>query len=62
MNRIICKILGHKHRLHRKITPFIREIKCDRCNQLFGMNDDVQSILPLDFELKFAHDLILEEK
>jgi hypothetical protein len=61
MKKLICKIFGHKYKLHRKITSSIREVKCTRCKQLFGMNDDIQTILPLDWELKFAHDLIQDK-
>ena len=59
MKKIICKILGHKYKLLRKISNTIVEVKCARCNSEFGMNSDTQSILPLDGELKTLHTFLI---
>lgn len=29
--RSLCRLFGHKYRLKRDITPYIRELKCPRC-------------------------------
>ena len=52
---VMCCFFGHKYRLKRHITPYLREIKCTRCKQKFGMNDQTQSVLPLDDELIEVH-------
>lgn len=52
---VMCRFFGHKYRLKRHITPYLREIKCTRCKQEFGMNDQTQSVLPLDNELRELH-------
>ena len=62
MKRILCKLLGHKYKLLRKISNTIVEVKCDRCKAEFGMNSDVKSILPLDGELQTLHSFLLHEK
>lgn len=59
MSNIICTLFGHKYRLKRKITSNIREIKCIRCFQEFGMNDELRAVLPLDDELKEAHNSLI---
>jgi hypothetical protein len=51
----LCYLLGHKYRLKKHITSYLREIKCTRCKQEFGMNDQTKSVLPLDKELKELH-------
>jgi hypothetical protein len=52
---VMCCFFGHKYRLKRHITPYLREIKCTRCKQEFGMNDQTQSVLLLDDELIELH-------
>lgn len=58
MKKLICKIFGHKYTLLRRISPTIRELKCTRCNSEFGMNDELMAVLPMDFDLKHAHDIL----
>jgi hypothetical protein len=58
MSKIICYILGHKYRLHKKITDEIREVKCIRCNMLFSMSDNPQCLLPMDDELHELHKIL----
>lgn len=62
MKRLICKIFGHKYFLIRRITPVIREVGCKRCGQEFGMHDEVQAILPLDDELRYANNILRSVK
>jgi hypothetical protein len=59
MNKMLCLIFGHRYRILRKITPYVRELKCKRCKKEFGMNDDVKVVLPLDQELREAHNSML---
>lgn len=56
---VMCRFFGHKYRLKRHITPYLREIKCTRCKKEFGMNDQTQSVLPLDNELRELHRVLL---
>lgn len=60
LNSIMCLLFGHKYSLIRNITPTIKEIKCDRCNLEFGMNDDLEVLLPLDKNLKETHKELLK--
>lgn len=54
-----CLFGKHKYKITRKISDNIQELTCTRCNKEFGINHDVQAVLPLDKELKDAHDFIL---
>lgn len=60
IKRLICKLFGHKYRLHRKITNTIREVGCKRCKQLFAMNDSVKALVPMDGEFLNLHEEILQ--
>lgn len=55
---VVCRLFGHKYRLKKHITPYLREIKCTRCKQEFGMNDHTQSVLPMDNELIEVHSML----
>ena len=55
MSNILCKIFNHKYRLWKEITPTIREVRCKRCGEFFGMNDNTKSILPMCQELYILH-------
>lgn len=55
---LACRLFGHKYRLKKHITPYLREIKCTRCKQEFGMNDHTQSVLPMDDELRKVHSML----
>jgi hypothetical protein len=63
--RIICFILGHKKPFEeiRCIEPLtIYELRCKRCGAEFGYNRRMKAILPLDEDLKYAHDVLLGVK
>ena len=53
---VMCRIFGHKYILKRKITPYLREIRCERCGKEFGMHDELRCVLPLDDELRACND------
>lgn len=55
-------VFGHKYRLFRKVTDSIREVECKRCKEQFGMHDVVKVLVPLDDELRHAHNIILKNK
>jgi hypothetical protein len=55
IDSVMCRLFGHKYTLKRNITPYLREIKCERCGKEFGINDETKSVLPLDNELKKLH-------
>jgi len=59
MKKLICYLFNHKYRLLRKISPSVREIKCTRCLQEFGMNDNLKALIPLDGELRDIHNEML---
>lgn len=62
MKKILCKIFGHKYSVSRNVSPTIRELSCERCSKEFGMNDEFSMVLPLDKDLKEAHDVVLAIK
>ncbi len=60
--KLLCKIIGHKKPLEtvRCVEPLtIYEFKCTRCGKELAYNRRMQALLPLDDELKEAHDIIL---
>jgi len=56
---VICRVFGHRYEITRVITPQIKELRCERCGELFAMNGDVRALLPLDKELVDAHNFIV---
>ena len=58
----MCRLFGYDYSLLRKISATIREVKCGRCKQEFGMNDNVQALLPMDDELHECHNILLEQQ
>ena len=52
---IKCVLFGHTYILHRKVNSYVREMKCKKCDKKFAMNDDMQTLLPLDYELQKLH-------
>ena len=61
MKKITCIILGHKYKLKKRITKSISELICTRCKSEFGINTSIESLLPLDSELKTLHKLLLDK-
>lgn len=61
LGRVMCLFTSHKYRLKRHITKEIREVKCSRCNQEFGMNDYLEMLLPLDDDLRELHKSLLND-
>jgi hypothetical protein len=57
-----CFIFGHRYRLKRDITPHIREVKCLRCDKMWGMNDETNDLLPLDDDLLEIHEMLKVNK
>jgi hypothetical protein len=55
MKKIICRLLGHRYRLTRRITHSIAELECKRCQSEFGINTDVRALVPLNDELRQLH-------
>lgn len=53
--KIICKLFGHNYKLKRRISKSIAELECNRCKSEFGINTSIQSLMPLDDELKQLH-------
>ena len=62
LQSIMCRVFGHKYILKRKITPYLREIKCTRCNTEFGMHDELRCVLPLDDELRECNNDLIKYK
>mgnify|MGYP006921360610 CR=1 FL=1 len=60
MKNIVCLLFNHKYRLLRKVTSTIREVYCARCHKKFGMNDDVQAVLPLTDEFVELHNELIK--
>lgn len=58
MNKLFCVLIGHKYRVLRNVSHEIREIECARCKKQFGMHDGLKVLLPLDQEMRDAHESI----
>lgn len=56
---ILCFLLNHKYRVYRKVSSDISELICERCENKFGICHSVKTVLPLDDELRRAHDEII---
>jgi len=52
MRKLMCMVLGHKYQIVERFTPAMRHIKCTRCGEHWGMNDDVRALVPWDEELE----------
>lgn len=61
-SEIICWFKGHKYKEKRVINAAIRELVCSRCSQEFGINHDMKTILPLDYELIELHNDIVRNR
>lgn len=56
---LLCAAFGHKYKLKRRINYQIAELTCKRCKKEFGINKQVESVLPMDDELKAIHEDLL---
>lgn len=62
-NRMLCAAFGHKYKLKRRINYHVAELVCKRCKEEFGINKQVETVLPMDDELRAIHeDLLLLHK
>lgn len=52
---IICKIFQHKYQIVQRFDLHVAKLKCKRCNCEFGINTNVQVLLPWDNELEQLH-------
>ena len=48
MNRIICKIFGHKYKITKIFTFTQRQVKCTRCNKYWAMHDGLRILCEWD--------------
>ena len=62
LSETLCFVFGHNYILKRKITRSIREVACVYCEKEFAMNDELQTLLPLDDEFRRLHNDILEDE
>lgn len=56
---LICQLFGHQYTMFRRVIPGIREVCCVRCAKLFAVNDSLETVLPLDNELRQMHDELI---
>ena len=52
LKRLICSVFGHRYVVQRVFSATSRKVGCTRCNQEWGMNDSVRTIIPWDGELE----------
>ena len=57
----MCYLFGHDYKFLKKISPTITVLKCNCCNQEFGMNENVSALLPLDDELRDCHEALIRQ-
>ena len=55
MKKIKCFIFGHKFSIKENISQHIKVLKCNCCNQEFGINTATECLLKMDNELREAH-------
>ncbi len=58
MKSILCRILGHKYYLVKKLTAWSCKIGCARCDKFFGMNYDARAVIDWDYELEAMYKLM----
>ena len=44
--KIVCLLLGHRYYVVQNFSAYSRRIACERCKKSFGMNDQVQAVIP----------------
>lgn len=57
-----CYFFGHKYSVTRRINKEIAELTCSRCKKEFAINTYVQSLLPLDNELRELHNDLVRDR
>ena len=57
MKILKCYLFGHKIVLQKQVTPTTKKIACTCCGRVWGMNDDLQTIVPWTEELQLHHDI-----
>lgn len=50
IDKLICKLFGHKYLLIEKYTREIRRVGCSRCGTTWAMDDVTKTLLPWDDE------------
>jgi hypothetical protein len=62
LNKLKCKLFGHKYEPEIWFDYNVQKIRCRRCHKKFGINHDVQAIIPWDTELENVMKLCYPEK
>ena len=62
VERLICKMFGHKYAPDVWYSDNMQKIKCTRCLKKFGINHDVRLVLEWDAELEAFAKLMYPEK
>lgn len=52
LRRWDCALFGHDYEVWQQFTPYSRRIYCENCQRDWGMNDDVQCVVPWDAEIE----------
>lgn len=52
LQKLWCWIVGHEFYVLQKFSHSSRRICCDRCGGDWGMNDDVQALIPWSSDLE----------
>lgn len=51
----LCLIFGHRYAEIIRLSDYTHLIGCVRCKRRWGMNTDVQALIPWDMELEDVH-------
>lgn len=52
LRKLECWIFGHRYEVWQELTRWSRRVICTHCGSDWGMNDDVQSLIPWGDELE----------
>ncbi len=50
--RLMCWLFGHDYRVVRVMNPGARKLRCDRCQESFGMHDGTRTLVLWDSQLE----------
>lgn len=60
LNRIVCWLVGHRHRVLKKYGPRHKKVGCRRCKQVWCMADRMGIVVPWDGQIESDLETLLE--
>lgn len=55
MNKLICRLIGHRYFVVKRFSIDCRKVGCSRCLKSWAMNDSVKAFLPWDSDFDALH-------